>query len=49
MLEAGVDIRTIQVLMGHSSIGSTAVYLHIAQKKLSSAKSPLDLLYVPDQ
>jgi integrase/recombinase XerD len=49
MLEAGVDIRTIQVLMGHSSIGSTAVYLHIAQKNLGSTKSPLDLLYVPDQ
>ena len=49
MLEAGVDIRTIQVLMGHASIGSTATYLHVAQKNLSSAKSPLDLLYVPNQ
>jgi site-specific recombinase XerD len=48
MLEAGVDIRTIQVLMGHSSIGSTAKYLHVAKKRLSSAKSPLDLLYVPE-
>ncbi|MBC8389027.1 MAG: site-specific integrase [Actinobacteria bacterium] len=49
MLEAGVDIRTIQVLMGHASIGSTAAYLHVARKNLDSAKSPLDLLYVPDQ
>ena len=49
MLEAGVDIRTIQVLMGHASIGSTAVYLHVAQKNLGSAKSPLDLLYVQNQ
>jgi site-specific recombinase XerD len=48
MLEAGVDIRTIQVLMGHSSLNSTARYLHIARKKLSSSKSPLDLLYCPD-
>lgn len=48
LLEAGVDIRTIQILLGHSSITSTAKYLHIARKDLSSAKSPLDLLYVPD-
>ena len=48
MLEAGVGIRTIQVLMGHATINSTAAYLHIAQKKLSASKSPLDLLYCPD-
>ena len=48
MLEAGVDIRTIQVLMGHATINSTARYLHIARKRLSSSKSPLDLLYCPD-
>ena len=48
LLEAGVDIRTIQILMGHSSITSTAKYLHIARKDLSSAKSPLDLLYSAD-
>jgi integrase/recombinase XerD len=48
MLEAGVGIRTIQVLMGHATINSTARYLHIAQKKLSSSKSPLDILYCPD-
>ena len=48
LLEAGVDIRTIQILMGHSSINSTAKYLHIARKDLSSAKSPLDLLYIAD-
>ena len=48
LLEAGVDIRTIQILLGHSSITSTAKYLHIARKDISSARSPLDLLYVPD-
>ena len=48
LLEADVDIRTIQILLRHSSITSTAKYLHVARKNLSSAKSPLDLLYVPD-
>jgi site-specific recombinase XerD len=48
LLEAGADIRTIQILLGHSSITSTAKYLHVARKDLGSVKSPLDLLYVPD-
>ena len=47
LLEAGVDIRTIQILMGHSSISSTARYLHVARKDLGRIKNPLDLLYVP--
>jgi len=48
LLEAGVDIRTIQILMGHTSITSTSIYLHVARKDLGSAKSPLDLLYIPN-
>ena len=48
LLEADVDIRTIQILLGHSSITSTSKYLHIARKNISSDRSPLDLLYVPD-
>ena len=48
LLEAGADIRTIQILLGHSSITSTAKYLHVARKDLGSVKSPLDLLHVPD-
>ena len=47
LLEAGVDLRTIQILMGHSSIRSTTVYLQLTSKKLSSTQSPLDLLDVP--
>ena len=49
MLEEGVDIRTIQILMGHASISSTTTYLHIARKNLGPAKSPLDLLYARDR
>lgn len=47
MLEAGVDIRTIQVLMGHTSIMTTAVYLKVTRKQISSTQSPLDLLNIP--
>jgi integrase/recombinase XerD len=44
LLEAGVDIRTIQILLGHSSIRSTAWYLHLTRKTLEKTQSPLDLL-----
>lgn len=44
LLEAGVDIRTIQLLMGHASITSTVRYLHLTRKTLANTQSPLDLL-----
>lgn len=44
LLEAGVDLRTIQILMGHSSITSTVWYLHLTRKTLDRTHSPLDLL-----
>ncbi len=48
LLEAGVDLRTIQLLMGHSSILSTVLYLQLTQKTLDSLQSPLDLLNLPE-
>ena len=44
MLEAGVDIHTIQRLMGHGHISSTLRYFHLARKHLASTPSPLELL-----
>ena len=44
LLEAGVDIHTIQRLMGHGHIGSTLRYFHLARKHLAGTPSPLELL-----
>ena len=48
LLEAGVDLKTIQTLLGHNSLVSTERYLQIRQHKLISTGSPLDLLRFPD-
>lgn len=45
MLDAGADLRTIQVLLGHRNIKTTAVYMHVSQAKIDAAPSPLDLMY----
>lgn len=44
LLEAGVDLPTIQRLLGHGHIGTTMRYLHLAQRRLTGTTSPLDLL-----
>ena len=47
MLEMGTDIRTLQVLLGHASLKSTALYLHVSTARVQSLRSPLELLGTP--
>ncbi|MGY4319380.1 integrase [Bradyrhizobium sp. JR3.5] len=47
LLEAGTDLRTIQLLLGHRSLSTTAQYLRIATNKICAATSPLELLPRP--
>ena len=44
MLEQGVDIRVIQVVLGHAKLETTARYAHVASKVLRDVASPLDRL-----
>ena len=47
LLEAGADVRTIQLLLGHESLTTTTRYLRIATTRVCSTSSPLDLLPCP--
>src|SRR5258705_5112334 len=47
LLESGTDVRTIQLLLGHRNLATTARYLRIATTKVCSTTSPLDLLPQP--
>lgn len=49
LLEAGTDLRTIQVLLGHRSFTTTARYVHVATASLASTRSPFDQINLPSQ
>jgi integrase/recombinase XerD len=46
LLEAGADLRTIQVLLGHAKLEHTSIYLHLSHRHLTSVGNPLDAMEV---
>ena len=44
MIESGVDLRSVQLMLGHASIQSTSRYIHLTHARMQRIQSPLDVL-----
>ncbi len=44
LLEAGTDLRRIEMLLGHGDLEETTIYLHVSKQHLTATTSPLDSL-----
>jgi site-specific recombinase XerD len=49
LMEAGTDLRTIQLLLGHAHLEHTTVYLHLSHRHLHAAINPLDQITIRGQ
>ena len=46
LVENGADLPTVQVLLGHADLRATSLYLHLSQRHLKAAGTPLDQIEV---
>ena len=44
LVEGGADLPTVQLLLGHSDLKATSIYLHLSERHLKAAGTPLDKL-----